>query len=97
MWIARRASRGLDRSGQYKLCPPLHRPASPNTTPPHSHTGNKYGACGPFSGLEQYGRNGVTKLRPGPLTVTWEESVAHKGSPFRIAILDAEENVRMVL
>lgn len=29
--------------------------------------------------------------------MTWEESVAHKGSPFRISILDEEENVRMVL
>jgi hypothetical protein len=29
--------------------------------------------------------------------VTWEESVAHKGSPFRIAILDEDETVRMVL
>jgi len=74
----------------------LNAPLPPTPTP-RSTTGNKYGACGPFSGKDQYGRNGITALRPGPLTVTWEESVAHKGSPFRIAILDEDETVRMVL
>lgn len=74
----------------------FHR-VSTHPTQPTPPSGNKYGACGPFSGKEHFGRAGITKLRPGPLTVTWEESVAHKGSPFRIAILDEEENVRIVL
>ena len=59
------------------------------------NTGNKQGACGPYSGM--FGMNGVTTLKPGPLTLTWEESVAHVGSPFRISILDENENVQVVL
>lgn len=44
-----------------------------------------------------YGMNGVRALKPGPLTVTWEESIAHVGSPFRLAILDENEEVKVVL
>lgn len=70
------------------------------TFPPGNHipfdnTGNKVGPCGPYSGM--YGMNGVRVLKPGPLTLTWEESIAHVGSPFRIAILDEHEKVKVVL
>ena len=44
-----------------------------------------------------YGMNGVRSLKPGPLTLTWEESIAHVGSPFRLAILDEHEKVKVVL
>ena len=76
--------------------PPTHPPTHPQQTGAHimfDNTGNKYGACGPFSGM--YGMNGVTVLKPGPLTLTWEESIAHVGSPFRLAILDENEEVKV--
>lgn len=53
------------------------------------------GPCGPYSNM--FGMNGITELKPGPLTLEWEESIAHKGSPFRLAILDEDENARVVL
>ena len=39
----------------------------------------------------------MTTLTPGWNTLTWEESVTHTGSPFRIAILDETETARVVL
>jgi len=59
------------------------------------NTGNKYAACGPQSGKWGFGE--VTALKPGWTTLTWEESVTHTGSPFRIAILDETETARVVL
>jgi len=59
------------------------------------NTGNKYAACGPQSGNWGYGK--VTTLAPGWTTLTWEESISHTGSPFRIAILDETETARVVL
>jgi hypothetical protein len=58
------------------------------------NTGNKVGPCGPYSGVKYWGLGGVTKLNPGLMTFIWEESISHKGSPFRLAILD--ENEKMV-
>jgi hypothetical protein len=59
------------------------------------NTGNKYAACGPESGKWGFGK--VTKLSPGWNTITWEESISHAGSPFRIAILDQNEVAKVVL
>mmetsp|Transcript_21890 Transcript_21890/g.23858 ORF Transcript_21890/g.23858 Transcript_21890/m.23858 type:complete len:266 (-) Transcript_21890:195-992(-) len=59
------------------------------------NTGNKYAACGPESG--KWGFGTVTTLKPGWNTITWEESVSHAGSPFRLAILDETETARIVL
>lgn len=59
------------------------------------NTGNKYAACGPQSGKWGFGE--VTTLSPGWTTLTWEESITHPGSPFRIAILDESETARVVL
>ena len=59
------------------------------------NTGNKYAACGPESG--KWGFGTITTLTPGWNTLTWEESISHAGSPFRIAILDETETARMVL
>lgn len=52
-------------------------------------------ACGPQSGKWGFGE--VTTLSPGWTTLTWEESITHAGSPFRIAILDETETARVVL
>eukprot|EP01038_Epipyxis_sp_PR26KG_P010852 gene10852-14569_t len=59
------------------------------------NTGNKYAACGPESG--KWGFGSVTTLSPGWTTLTWEESISHHGSPFRIAILDENEVAKIVL
>jgi len=64
---------------------------------PFANTGNKNGPCGPFSGAKYWGMNGVTTLKPGWMSVVWEESISHKGSPFRIALLDRSENVSIIL
>jgi len=63
---------------------------------PFDNTGNKNGPCGPYSG--KYGMGGIVSLVPNSWqTLTWEESVAHKGAPFRISILDQDEVERVVL
>ena len=36
-------------------------------------------------------------LSPGWMTLVWEESINHKGSPFRVAILDSRENAKVIL
>jgi hypothetical protein len=59
------------------------------------NTANKYAACGPQSGNWGFGQ--ITTLSPGWTTFTWEESITHTGSPFRIAILDETETARVVL
>ena len=42
----------------------------------------KNGPCG----SAPFGNSEITTLSPGPLTVSWENSVAHSGAPFRIAL-----------
>lgn len=59
------------------------------------NTGNKYGSCGPESG--KWGFGTVSTLKPGWNTITWEESISHTGSPFRISILDERESQTVVL
>lgn len=59
------------------------------------NTGNKYAACGPESGKWGFGK--ITKLSPGWTTLTWEESISHVGSPFRLAILDEKETAKIIL
>lgn len=59
------------------------------------NTANKYAACGPQSG--KWGFGSTATLNPGWNTLTWEESISHTGSPFRIAILDESETARVVL
>eukprot|EP00601_Ochromonadales_sp_CCMP2298_P028581 CAMPEP_0173331910 /NCGR_PEP_ID=MMETSP1144-20121109/4061_1 /TAXON_ID=483371 /ORGANISM="non described non described, Strain CCMP2298" /LENGTH=272 /DNA_ID=CAMNT_0014276739 /DNA_START=277 /DNA_END=1095 /DNA_ORIENTATION=+ len=59
------------------------------------NTANKYAACGPESGKWGFGK--VTSLKPGWTTITWEESISHTGSPFRISILDETETTVVVL
>jgi hypothetical protein len=60
-----------------------------------ANTGNKNAACGPTSG--QWGYGAVTTIAPGWTTLTFEESISHIGSPFRIAILDETETQTVVL
>jgi hypothetical protein len=60
------------------------------------NTGNKYAACGPESGKWGFGE--VTTLKPNAwTTLTWEESISHSGSPFRLALLDETETARLIL
>jgi hypothetical protein len=87
---------GLTQGHARFKCPP---PRDANDANGHhdafSNTGNKHGPCGPMSG--NWGFGGFTKLSPGKQTLTWEESISHKGSPFRISILDENEIERIVL
>lgn len=48
-----------------------------------------YGA-GDFDGDPGGPRSGLTKLSPGWVTLQWQESIVHNGSPFRISL--SEEN-----
>ena len=59
------------------------------------NTGNKVGACGPES--NKWGFGTVTTIAPGWTTFTWEESISHEGSPFRLAILDETETAQVIL
>lgn len=56
------------------------------------NTANKDGPCGLNTG-QIYGYNGVTNLKPGPQTFVWEESIAHKGSPYRINLLNKKGDI----
>lgn len=56
------------------------------------NTANKDGPCGLNTG-KIYGYNGVTKLQPGPQTFVWEESIVHKGAPYRINLLNKEGDI----
>jgi len=54
------------------------------------NTGNKNGACGPYS--FNYGMGGVVALRANTWqTFVFEESIAHTGAPYRLSILDENE------
>ena len=46
-----------------------------------NNTGNKIGPCGPIT---KWGYGNTSTIKPGWITISWEESVSHKGSPFRI-------------
>ena len=48
---------------------------------PFENTGNKLGPCGPIT---QWGYGTFTSINPGWNTLTFEESISHRGSPFRI-------------
>lgn len=63
---------------------------------PFDNTGNKVGPCGPFSG--KWGMGGHIKLQPNSWqTFTFEESIAHTGAPYRLSILDENEQEVFVL
>lgn len=86
---------GANAHGRWVCPPPRDALDDSGAHIPFVNTGNKVGPCGPKSG--QFGFGEVTKLSPGWTTVSWEESVFHKGSPFRLAILDENEVARVVL
>lgn len=81
--------------GRWKCPPPRDALDNDGNHIKFDNTGNKYAACGPQSG--NWGFGAVTKLTPGWTTLTWEESISHAGSPFRLAILDETETARIVL
>ena len=81
--------------GRWKCPPPRDANDENGNHITFDNTGNKYAACGPESG--KWGFGTVTNLKPGWTTLSWEESVSHKGSPFRLAILDETETARVVL
>jgi hypothetical protein len=56
------------------------------------NTANKDGPCGLNTG-EIYGYNGVTSLNPGLQTFVWEESISHKGAPYRINLLNKKGGI----
>lgn len=60
------------------------------------NTANKDGPCGLNTG-KIYGYNGVTVLSPGPQTFVWEESITHKGAPYRINLLNKSGNILATL
>lgn len=81
--------------GRWKCPPPRDALDESGQHITFENTGNKYAACGPESGKWGFGK--VTTLNPGWNTLTWEESISHAGSPFRLAILDEKEVARIVL
>ena len=81
--------------GRWKCPPPRDANDDNGNHITVDNTGNKYAACGPKSGSWGFGQ--VTNLKPGWTTISWEESVSHAGSPFRIALLDETETARVVL
>jgi len=81
--------------GRWKCPPPRDANDESGKHITFDNTGNKYAACGPESGKWGFGQ--VTTLSPGWTTFTWEESINHVGSPFRIAILDETETARVIL
>jgi hypothetical protein len=85
----------VEAHGRWKCPPPRDANDESGQHISFDNTGNKYAACGPESGKWGFGQ--VTTLYPGWNTITWEESVSHAGSPFRLAILDETETARIVL
>lgn len=86
---------GVAAHGRWKCPPPRDALDESGQHITFDNTGNKYAACGPESGKWGFGK--VTTLNPGWNTLTWEESISHAGSPFRLAILDEKEVARVVL
>ena len=60
------------------------------------NTANKDGPCGLNSGMI-YGYNGITPLSPGPQTFVWEESITHKGAPYRINLLTENGDIKATI
>jgi hypothetical protein len=85
----------VNAHGRWKCPPPRDANDENGQHITFDNTGNKYAACGPESG--QWGFGTVTNLMPGWTTLTWEESISHTGSPFRISILDPNEKLVAVL
>lgn len=85
----------VNAHGRWKCPPPRDANDNSGEHITFDNTGNKYAACGPQSG--NWGFGNVTTVKPGWNTITWEESISHAGSPFRIAILDEKEVARIVL
>lgn len=81
--------------GRWKCPPPRDALDNNGNHITFDNTGNKYAACGPQSG--KWGFGSVTEISPGWNTIVWEESINHKGSPFRIALLDETETARVIL
>jgi len=51
---------------------------------PRSNGDNiKQGPCGPGS---TFGETGVTEIKPGKLTITFENTIPHTGAPWRLAL-----------
>lgn len=67
--------------------------------PRSSATGIKRGPCGRLTNdFSVADDSDLLEIEPGPLTVQWEESVTHDGSPFRIALTrDGTDNDVCVL
>jgi hypothetical protein len=53
--------------------------------PRNPDTGIKQGPCGAFD-TDKMSNVSTLVIKPGPLVVQWEESIAHTGAPFRIAL-----------
>jgi hypothetical protein len=85
----------VEAHGRWKCPPPRDALDENGNHITFDNTGNKNAACGPESGRWGFGK--VTTLYPGWTTLTWEESINHAGSPFRIAILDETETPKMIL
>lgn len=51
--------------------------------PRSQEVGIKNGPCGPETG--QFTGTFET-IRPGPLTIEWEETISHDGAPYRLAL-----------
>lgn len=85
----------VEGHGRWKCPPPRDALDNDGNHIRFDNTGNKYAACGPQSNNWGFGK--VTKLEPGWTTFTWEESISHSASPFRLAILDETETAKIVL
>lgn len=60
-----------------------------------SNTGIKTGPCG--SSLGDF-TGEVLKIQPGPLTITFEESISHRGAPWRFSLSgDSDDTTSCVL
>lgn len=59
-------------------CPPARSP----------ETGIKTGPCGTANddGSDYFASNDALTIQPGPFTIRWQESIAHAGAPWRIAL-----------
>lgn len=69
--------KSVDAHGRWKCPLPRDELDDNSVHIEFDNTGNKNGACGPTSGKWGYGT--VTTLRPGWVTLTWEESISHTG------------------
>lgn len=75
---------GVNGHSRWKCPPPRDQNDENGNHIIFQNTANKEGPCGPA----MYGYNGITELSPGLQTFVWEESITHKGAPYRINLLD---------